>query len=202
MPRQGIPATQAGLFRAYVMAMQRVEERLRRVTVALDAAGVPYAVCGGNAVAVWVARVDPGATRTTKDVDLLVNRGDLKRLTNVMERVGFRREDLRSLTLFVDETDPDRKTGVHVVWAGEKVRPAYAHAAPTLDDAVRGPGDFSVLSIGALLRMKLTSLRSIDRVHVEDMLRVGLIGDNTRASLPADLLARLQEIETGLEAME
>ncbi len=64
-------------YASFVMAMERVEQRLRRVTRALDDAGVPYAVVGGNAVAAWVARVDPASTRTTKDVDLLVRRADL-----------------------------------------------------------------------------------------------------------------------------
>ena len=49
-------------FRAHVMAVDRVEQRLRKVTAALDAAEVPYAVIGGNAVACWVGRVDPAAT--------------------------------------------------------------------------------------------------------------------------------------------
>ena len=34
-----------------LMAAEKVKERLRRATRALDAAGVPYAVVGGNAVA-------------------------------------------------------------------------------------------------------------------------------------------------------
>lgn len=63
-------------FRSHVMAVDRVEHRLHRVTAALDAAGVPYAVIGGNAVAAWVGRVDLAATRATKDVDLLVCRDD------------------------------------------------------------------------------------------------------------------------------
>src|SRR5262245_17152335 len=143
-------------YRVFVMAMQRVEERLRRVCAALDGAQIPYAVCGGNAVATWVATVDPGATRTTKDVDLLVNRSDLERITQVFEQLGFVREDLRSSTLFIDPSDPNRKTGVHLVWAGERVRPSYGHSAPTPADAVRVEDRFAVLSIGALLRMKLT----------------------------------------------
>ena len=39
-------------FRAYVMAMDRVEQRLRRVTAALDVAGIRHTVVGGNATAI------------------------------------------------------------------------------------------------------------------------------------------------------
>ena len=44
-----------------VLAVENVRERLRRSTAALEAAGIPYAVVGGNAVAAWVSTVDPGA---------------------------------------------------------------------------------------------------------------------------------------------
>ena len=188
-----------GTYQDFVMAMERVEQRLHRVTAALDAAGIRYAVIGGNAVAAWVARIDPGATRTTKDVELLVERADIDRISAVMSGLGFRREDLRSLTLFVDESEPNRKTGVHVVWAGEKVRPFYAHAAPTLNEVQRDPAGFQVLSLAALVRMKLTSFRDLDRVHVADVLRAGLIEDSLRAALPEDLRARHATIEASMD---
>ncbi|MBK9126993.1 MAG: nucleotidyltransferase family protein [Phycisphaerales bacterium] len=69
--------------------MQRIEDRLLRVTAALEAAGVPYAVVGGSAVAAWVASIVPAATRTTKDIDLLVRRADLDRITAELGRPGF-----------------------------------------------------------------------------------------------------------------
>ncbi|MCK4342145.1 MAG: hypothetical protein KAY37_10540 [Phycisphaerae bacterium] len=43
--------------------------------------------------------------------------------------------------------------------------------------------------------MKLTSLRDIDRVHIRDLVDVGLIDDIVRTKLPPDLRARLAEIE-------
>jgi len=83
------------------MAVHRVEERLKRVTAALNAAGVPCAVVGGNAVAAWVGSVDPGATRATRNVDLLVRRLDADRVTTVLESIGFVRENLRDIVLFL-----------------------------------------------------------------------------------------------------
>lgn len=177
------------------MSIERVERRLRTVTAALDAAGIPYAVVGGNAVAIWVAKADPAATRTTKDVDLLVERSDLDRITTVLEKAGFRREDLRSLTLFIDPDEPSRRSGVRLVWAGERVCPSYHHAAPTLDAAVRDAEGFAVLGLAALVRMKLTSFRDIDRVHLGDLLSVGMIDEGVRAETPPDLLERLDTIE-------
>jgi len=181
------------------MAMERVERRLRNVTAALDAAGIRYAVVGGNAVALWVAKADPAATRTTKDVDLLVERNDLDRIASVMEKLGFEKQDLRRLVLFVDPEEPSRKSGVHLVWAGQKVRPSYAHPAPTVAEAVSDAEGFWVLNLPALLRMKLTSLRDVDKVHVADLLRVGMIDKPTHDSLQEDLRERLDAIEQSLD---
>jgi len=51
-------------------AVERVRDRLLRSTAALEAAAVPYAVIGGNAVMAWVEQVDEAAVRFTQDVDL------------------------------------------------------------------------------------------------------------------------------------
>jgi hypothetical protein len=186
-------------FGAYVMAVDRVEKRLRRVTGALDAAAVRYAVVGGTAVAAWVARVDASATRSTKDVDLLVQRRDLETITRIMRDLGFERQDLRSLVFFVDPDEPSRRSGVHLVWADELVRPSYPCPAPSVDEAVRDPEGFWVLDLPALVRMKLTSNRDIDRAHVADMLSVGLVSDSIDDLLPAVLRDRLNEIRRSIE---
>jgi hypothetical protein len=182
-------------FRAHVMAVERVEERLRRVTAALDAAEIRYAVIGGNAVAAWVGRVDPAATRATRDVDLLVRRSDLAQISRIFAGMGFRQEDLRRLVLFIDPREPSRRSGVHLVWADEFVRPSYVCPAPSVDESVRDPQGFRVLDLPALVRMKLTSFRDIDRVHVADMLEVGLIDEALRARLTGELRDRLDVIE-------
>jgi hypothetical protein len=57
-----------------VPAVEKVRVRLARSTSALDAADIPYAVIGGNAVAVWVAKVEPGAAQNTVDVEPMINR--------------------------------------------------------------------------------------------------------------------------------
>src|SRR5205814_4714098 len=72
-----------------LMAAEKVKERLRRATKALDGAGVPYAVVGGNAVAEWVARIDDEAVRNTRDVDLLIRRADFSAARTALEIAGF-----------------------------------------------------------------------------------------------------------------
>src|ERR1044072_9366766 len=72
-----------------VLAVEKVRERLRRATAALDSVGISYAVIGGNAVAAWVSKVDPGAARDTVDVDLMLNRSDLDAVRAALEKAGF-----------------------------------------------------------------------------------------------------------------
>ena len=69
-----------------LLAAEKVKERLKRSTAALERAGVPYAVAGGNAVAEWVGRVDEDAVRNTRDVDILIRRADLPAAKAALER--------------------------------------------------------------------------------------------------------------------
>src|SRR5438477_6460657 len=83
-------------------AVAKVRERLLRATGALNQIGVPYAVVGGNAVASWVATVDEGAGRNTRDVDLLVRREDLPEITDALQQAGFVRGELIEVITFRD----------------------------------------------------------------------------------------------------
>ena len=59
-------------------AVDKVRDRLLRTAAALETAGIPYAVIGGNAVAAWVTRIDEAAVRYTQDVDILLRSADLE----------------------------------------------------------------------------------------------------------------------------
>src|SRR5437660_9735306 len=83
-------------------AVAKVRERLLRATAALNQAGVPYAVVGGNAVASWVATVDEGAIRNTPDIHLLVRRIDLPAIAAALEQAGFVHDELLSPVMFRD----------------------------------------------------------------------------------------------------
>src|SRR5437667_9574869 len=113
-----VAATPVGWERA-LMAAEKVKERLRRATKALDSAGVPYAVVGGNAVAEWVARVDEDAVRNTRDVDLLMRRADLPAARTALEAVGFVYYQLLDVDMFIDGPQGRPSGGVHILFAGE-----------------------------------------------------------------------------------
>ena len=72
--------------------IEQVRRRLERAANALAAAGVRYAVVGGNAVAAWVSRVEPAAVRNTRDVDILLSRADFEVAKTALESAGWRPE--------------------------------------------------------------------------------------------------------------
>jgi hypothetical protein len=176
-----------------VRAVEKVRERLLRAAAALEAAGVPYAVIGGNAVAAWVARVDEAAVRNTADVDLLMRRGDLAAASSALSGAGFVPGEVAGVTLFLDGPTAGPRDALHVIFAAEKVQADYLLPAPDVAEAEHG-GPFRVLSLDALVRMKLTSFRDKDRVHLRDLIAVGLVDASWRGRLPAPLADRLQEI--------
>src|SRR5213593_3304169 len=104
-----------------IRAVEKIRERLRRAAAALEAAGVPYAVVGGNAVAAWVSRVDEAAVRNTQDVDILLRRSDLARAKEAMAQAGFVHRHTASLEMFLDGPSASARDAVHIVFAAEKV---------------------------------------------------------------------------------
>jgi hypothetical protein len=157
-----------------VRAVEKVRERLSRAARALDDAGIPYAVAGGNAVAAWVSRVDEAAVRNTQDVDLLLRRADLEAAAVALISAGFVRRHAAGVEMFLDGARSRARDAVHVVFAGEKVRPEYLFPAPEVSESER-PGPFRVLTLAALVRMKLTSYRDKRRTHLRDLVEVGLL---------------------------
>ena len=173
--------------------MEKVRDRLRRATAALDKAGVPYAVAGGNAVAAWVSRVDEAAVRNTQDVDILLRRTDLADATAALAAAGFVYRHVKSLDIFLDGPDASARDAIHIVFASEKVRPENPVAAPDVSESEESPA-FRLVSLEALVRMKLTAFRDKDRTHLRDLIEVGLVDADWPRRMPAPLDARLKEL--------
>ncbi|HYV36647.1 MAG TPA: nucleotidyltransferase family protein [Gemmataceae bacterium] len=176
-----------------LMAAEKVKERLRRATKALDGAGVPYAVVGGNAVAEWVARIDDEAVRNTRDVDLLVRRADFEPARTALEGAGFVYHHLLDVDVFLDGPQGKPSAGLHLLFAGEKVRADEEHRFPELNETERA-AEFQVVSLEALVRMKLMAWRLKDRVHLQDLIQVGQIDATWPARLPPPFGERLQAL--------
>lgn len=174
-------------------AVENVRRRLERAAGALEQAGIPYAVSGGNAVRAWVAQADEAAVRTTRDVDILLRRSDLPAAREALEAEGFVHRHSAGIDMFLDGPEAKARDAVHILFAGEKVRDSYLVPTPDVDE-FEYSDDFRVLTLEALVRMKLTSFRDKDRMHLRDMIDVELIDASWRDRFPPEFAARLQDL--------
>lgn len=174
-------------------AVENVTKLLLKATAALEAGGVPHAVIGGNAVAAWVSQIDEGAVRNTRDVDILLRRSDLEAAKAAMAAAGFEHAEVAGVDLFIDGPKGKPSTSVHLIFAGEKVKPTDPVPAPDIAETFRGD-KYTVVSLEGLVRMKLVANRRKDQVHIQDMIGVGLIDDTWPARFPPELADRLRHI--------
>ncbi len=180
--------------------IENVRDRLRRAVGALEAANVRYAVIGGNAVAAWVSRVDESVVRNTRDVDLLLDRGEFAQAITAMEAAGFIHKSASILggagriEMFLDGPRAKARDAVHVIFANERVREDSLLPSPDVDEFDADAADFRLIDLEALVRMKLTSYRRKDQVHLLDMMETGQIDATWLERVPEELRPRLAEL--------
>ncbi len=174
-------------------AVERVNERLRTTVRILEEAKVPYAIVGGHAVRAWVAQVDEAALRTTQDVDVLIRPSDLPLLIQAMTNAGFHYRQTAGLDMFVEHPDASAREAVHVVLAGQMVRTDDFEPNPDIEPNERA-NDFRTLRFETLIRMKLNSFRLKDRMHLVDMIELGMIDETWLGKFPEPLRLRLKQL--------
>lgn len=181
------------LWRRIGESMDRVERRLQRMIAILEAAGVPFAIVGGNAVRIWVAQVDPGAVRATNDIDVLIRSEDLDRVKRVMAEHGYQHHKAAGLDMFLENQEDSARFAIHIVLANRQTKDSDFEANPDVEPAVMGEG-IRTLPLEQLVRMKLNSYRLKDRVHLLDMIEVGLIDASWADRFPSPLSERLRSL--------
>ena len=173
-------------------AVEKVNERLRKTVRILEDAKVPYAVIGGHAVRAWVAQVDEAALRTTRDVDILVRPADLQAMTAAMTAAGFHYRKTTGLDMFVEHPDGSARDAVHVMLVGNVERKGD-EPNPDIEPWVRA-NDFRAIALETLVRMKLNAFRDKDRVHLRDMISLGMVDESWLDRYPEQFRVRLQEL--------
>jgi hypothetical protein len=103
------------------------------------------------------------------------------------------RIDPAAVRTTVDGPDGKAREAVHILFAGERVKPTDAVPSPDLSAAKILDG-YRTIDLDRLIGMKLTAFRLKDRVHLLDMIDVGLIDAATLDRLPASLRPRLAEL--------
>ena len=133
------------------------------------------------AVYLQVSERDPGKARLTRDVDVAVNRGELERIAAAAVHFGFHFRHVTGMDMLLDNAEPRASSGIHMVFAGD------LEPVPSLSEATRTAEGILIAPVGDLVRMKLTSFRLKDQVHIQDMDSVGLITPEIQNSLSAVL---------------
>jgi len=140
---------------------------LHKITGPLMAEAVPHEPIGGLAVLVHVEEADPEHSTLARDVDLMIRRADLNRVTEIAARHGFRFRHAAGLDMPLYGDTTSARNAVHLLFSGEKVRPNQATPNPYRDK---------------------------DRVHIRSLDAAGLITAEIENALPLELRARLQHI--------
>ena len=169
---------------------------LHRISDALTAGQIPHEVIGGLAVLIHVEEASPEHSALTRDVDLLVRRVDLDRIRQAAAKAGFRFRHAAGVDMLLYGDLGSVKNAVHLVFSEEKVRPNYLEPTPpiTPDRKHIHGKDVMVIPVADLARMKLTSFRLKDQVHLKTMDASGLITSEVESGLIPELLARLKYV--------
>lgn len=179
-------------------AVEKVRDHLQRACEILETSGIPYALVGECAVAIWVAEIDEAAVRNFQDVDVLLRRSDLERAIPIFEAGGFHYRFSSGIAMFLDGPDAKARDAVHIVFAKEKVRQEHLYPAPDIEP-ISKKANRRVIGLEDLVRMKLTSFRLKDQVHIQDLAGVGLVDASWADRLDPVLGARLKEVLDTLE---
>jgi hypothetical protein len=179
---------------AYDRHVEQLFDILKRLAAALRQAGIEYRVIGGVAAFIHVSERDPLLARMTRDVDLAIDRRNLEALAEAVRPFGFEDRHAVGVDMLVDTAQPKARSAVHLVFVREKVRPDFLEPVPDFSPAVQTAEGLLIAPVADLVRMKLTSFREKDRVHVRDMDSVALITEEVEAQLPDLLRQRLAQI--------
>lgn len=157
------------------------------------AAGLEYRVVGGVATYLYVEEVEPDAGRLTKDVDIAVRRADLEKIAQAAEVFGLKYRHVAGGDMLVRPDQPSARRAIHLVFAGEKGRPEDPEPVPELGPS-RRIRELRLILLADLVRMKLTSFRIKDQMHLKDLDEVGLITADLETGLSPLLAERLASV--------
>jgi hypothetical protein len=179
----------------YDIFVTRLHDLMATVGGALRQAGIRYKVVGGMATFIHVDSMDSTKARLTNDIDVAVHRADLAKIKAAVEPIGFTLRHVAGIDMIVSKVQPKATGAVHLLFLNEKVRPHYEEGVPDTEPVETDTGIF-IAPVSDLVRMKLTSNRLKDKVHIQDLDKVGLITSEVEGKLSPVLKARLDEIRS------
>lgn len=176
-----------------INAVQAVDRRQSHCVEALHRLDIPFAIVGGRAAMVWVDSVDRGASRTTPNVDFLVERCDLDRIISAFCCDGWIHQTINGWHTFAESSSVSFRSRVRLVFANELFHAGDRLPAPSVTESC-WMDNLSVVKLEALIQMKLTAFRTIDRVHLDDLLSVSLFDPSWKKRFPPEFAGRLDDV--------
>jgi hypothetical protein len=169
---------------------------LQQLSLPLEQAGVLHELVGGLAVFLHVENADSTHSSLTRDIDIMIRRSDLADVIAISEKHGFRFRHAAGLDMLIYGETNSARNAVHLLFEGEKVKETQLEPHPHIRPVRTGTHgqDFLVIPVVDLVRMKLSSYRDKDRVHIRGMDAAGLITPEIEQSLSQPMQARLQHI--------
>jgi hypothetical protein len=144
-------------------------DELHAIAAALTAAGITYAVCGGVAVTIY------GATRSTKDIDVVIDPNDVARVLETVRPLGY---TFAALPMTFDEGTPKERHvqrvskidgREHLLLDLLLADGAFTDAMADRVEVVLAEGPLSVVSLATLTRMKRLAGRAQDLADLEKL---------------------------------
>ena len=102
-------------------------------------------------------------------MNILLKRDDLDAAKAALSKAGFVFRHVKGIDMFLDGPNAKARDAVHIIFAGERVRAEDIVPAPEIDESEATPL-FHVVAFESFVKMKLTSFRLKDRVHILDMI--------------------------------
>ena len=125
------------------------------------------------------------------NVDILLKRSDLEAARSAFAKAGFVFRNVKGTDMFLDGPDAKTRDAVHIIFAGERVRLEDSMSAPDITE-VEATASFRLVALESLVKMKLTSFRSKDRMHLYDLIEVGLLDETWLSRILPQLSVRLK----------
>jgi hypothetical protein len=114
---------------------------------------------------------------------MAVDRRDLDRIADAVRPFGFEYRHTADVDMLVDAAKPSERSAVHL----------YPEAVPDFSPPVETREGVLLAPVADLVRMKLTSYRLKDRVHIQDLDAARLISAQVEGGLLNELRLRLAE---------
>ena len=190
LPWTQVPAYVNTFFETRVEQLFSLAELVER---AFASAGLEYRVVGGLAVYLYVEEREPDAGRLTRDIDITVRREDLATIVKAVEPFGLQYRHVAGVDMLVQAGEPSARRAVHMIFSGEKVQDDYSEAAPEIG-ACHVIRHVRLVPVYDLIRMKLTSFRLKDEMHLKDLDEAGVITPQIESALTRIQQERLRQM--------